>query len=94
MSVVKLAIDRSSPDRGGQLAILPGQTAVGITVDCKESHLYWSDIAGNNINRANYDGSQVEAVIRNGKRPKSRPIDTINLILYKNNEIYHLTILI
>ena len=53
-------------ERGGQLAILPGQTAVGISVDCADNYLYWSDIAGNTINRARYDGTEIEAVLREG----------------------------
>ncbi|OQV11910.1 Nidogen-1 [Hypsibius exemplaris] len=78
MSVVKLAIDRSSLDRGGQLAILPGQTAVGITVDCVDAYLYWSDIAGNTINRCRYDGSQVEAVLRNIQSAEGLAIDSVS----------------
>lgn len=64
MSIVKLSTDRNSMERGGQLAILPGQTAVGISVDCADNYLYWSDIAGNTINRARYDGTEIEAVLR------------------------------
>lgn len=45
---------------------LAGQTAVGISVDCVDNFLYWSDIAGNTINRARYDGTEIEAVLREG----------------------------
>ncbi|XP_055332728.1 nidogen-like [Paramacrobiotus metropolitanus] len=78
MSIMKLPVDRSSADRGGQVAILPGQTAVGIAVDCADSNIYWSDIAGHTINKARYDGTGTEAVLRNIMSAEGIAVDSIS----------------
>ena len=47
MSLMKIPTwKREGGEAGKQLLIKPGQTAIGVDVDCQEKFIYWSDVSG------------------------------------------------
>lgn len=42
------------------------QQSIGISIDCTQNRVYWSDIAGKKIESANYKGTDVEKFITEG----------------------------
>ncbi|CAB0008568.1 unnamed protein product [Nesidiocoris tenuis] len=60
-----------------------GTICKGITTDCVEGKVYWSDITGAQIKRAKYDGSEFEEFLdTTGESPEGLALDWINRQLY------------
>ncbi|VDP08501.1 unnamed protein product [Soboliphyme baturini] len=49
-------------DIGKQIVIAPYQIAVGIDYDCANGQIYWTDVSGHSVRKANLDGSGVSVV--------------------------------
>ena len=65
-------------EAGKQLLIKPGQTAIGVDVDCHERYIYWSDVSGKAILKADYDGGNMKAIITTGLgSPEGLAVDWI-----------------
>jgi nidogen (entactin) len=61
---------------------IPGQTAVGLSYDCHEQFIYWSDVSGNLISRIRYDGSNYSVVLQNVKSAEGLAVDWISRNIY------------
>ncbi|XP_048259530.1 nidogen-1-like [Haliotis rufescens] len=68
--------------RGQMLIYVPGQLAVGLDTDCSEGFLYWTDVAGGQIRRARYDGTDIQTVLTGLVSPEGVAIDYISRNLY------------
>ncbi|XP_067681271.1 nidogen-like [Haliotis asinina] len=68
--------------RGQMLIYVPGQLAVGLDTDCAEGLLYWTDVAGGQIRRAQYDGTDIQTVLTGLVSPEGIAIDYISRNLY------------
>lgn len=66
MSLMKIPTTPTKENPGKQLLIKPGMTAIGIDSDCHERFLYWSDVSGKSILRADYEGQNMESIITEG----------------------------
>ncbi|XP_014255919.1 nidogen-1 isoform X1 [Cimex lectularius] len=78
-SIIKLPLGSSSI--GYPIRIL-NQTAIGIATDCVEGKVYWSDVSGNKIYKANYDGSELEEFLTTVKSPEGLALDWIQRELF------------
>jgi sugar lactone lactonase YvrE len=65
-----------------RLVHIPGQTAVGVSYDCHEQFIYWSDVSGNAINRIRYDGSGYSVVVADVAAAEGVAVDWIGRNLY------------
>ena len=79
MSLMKIPTwKREGGEEGKQLLIKPGQTAIGLDVDCHERFIYWSDVSGKAILKADYDGGNMKAIITTGLgSPEGLAVDWI-----------------
>ena len=59
-----------------------GQTAVGLSYDCHEQYVYWSDVSSKRINRVRLDGSDFSVVLEDVKSPEGLAIDWISRNVY------------
>lgn len=74
-----------SKERGpndNRIVHIPGQTAVGISYDCHEQFIYWSDVSSNVINRIRYDGSNYSIVLQNVPSAEGLAVDWISRNIY------------
>lgn len=67
MSIVRMPLQALRGDLGRPIVMQPLQTAVGVDIDCTAGHIYWSDVSRKVIKRSNYNGSNVEVFIKDGK---------------------------
>lgn len=65
-----------------RIVYIPGQTAVGVSYDCHEKFIYWSDVSGNVINRIRLDGTNYSVVLSNVKSAEGIAVDPISRNLY------------
>lgn len=73
---------RADKDFANPVAIVVGVTATGIAVDQVNDKVYWSDILGEKIMRANLDGSAQEEVVTGVEMPAGLSMDLMNGWLY------------
>ena len=71
-----------TPPHKNRIVYIPGQTAVGVSYDCHEKFLYWSDVSGNVINRIRLDGSNYSVVLSNVRSAEGIAVDSISRNLY------------
>lgn len=74
-----------SEERGpndNRIVHIPGQTAVGVSYDCHEQFIYWSDVSSNVINRIRYDGSNYSIVLQNVPSAEGLAVDWISRNIY------------
>ena len=64
MSVMKLPRDGTP---GSKLFMKTRQTVVGVGYDCRDEHVYWTDISGRAIMRASLDGRDASVVVNTSK---------------------------
>jgi nidogen (entactin) len=65
-----------------RLVYRQGQTAVGISYDCNEKFVYWSDVSGNTLNRIRVDGSQMQQLLENVTSAEGLAVDWISKNIY------------
>lgn len=82
MYIMETPFVPSSSETGKQILFNPGQTAVGIDVDCYDHLFYWTDIEGKTINRAHLNGSNSEVISRGLNSPEGVAVDWIGRNLY------------
>lgn len=83
MSLMKIPTWKREGEEGKQLLIKPGQTAIGLDVDCHERFIYWSDVSGKSILKADYDGGNMKAIITTGLgSPEGLAVDWIARNIY------------
>ncbi|XP_070577200.1 nidogen-1-like [Ptychodera flava] len=76
-------------EKAGRILIKPPQTAVGVDYDCRDSHIYWTDIYGKAIYRAGEDGSDMETLINKGlNSPEGIAVDWISRNMYWTDSGY------
>ena len=71
----------SAPHKN-RIVYIPGQTAVGVSYDCHEKFIYWSDVSGNVINRIRLDGTNYSVVLANVKSAEGIAVDHISRNIY------------
>ena len=64
------------------LISIQGQTAVGVSYDCHEQFIYWSDVSSNLINKIRTDGSNYSVVLSNVKSAEGLAVDWISRNIY------------
>ena len=62
---MKMPLNAQKP--GSKIMFRSGQTIVGLGYDCRDEYMYWTDVSGRTINRANIDGSDVQVIVGRGK---------------------------
>ncbi|XP_077490332.1 nidogen-like isoform X1 [Amblyomma americanum] len=67
MSILQMPLNPTKSNPGKLLLMEQHQTVVGITADCFEERIYWTDAASGAVRRAYYNGSSPE-VFRTGLR--------------------------
>ena len=55
---------------------------MGISYDCHEQFIYWSDVSSNNINRIRYDGSNYSVVLQNVPSAEGLSVDWLSRNIY------------
>lgn len=53
---------------GRQIIIVPMQIAVGLSYDCVDDKVFWTDITGHAIRSANLDGTNVTKILGDGNQ--------------------------
>ncbi|KAI0241926.1 Nidogen-2 [Lamellibrachia satsuma] len=77
MSIMEVPFTPSSKQPGKQTILIPGQTAIGIDVDCFSRYFYWTDVSGKTISRAKLDGTDSEVLVHHLDSPEGVAIDWI-----------------
>ncbi|KAF6207786.1 hypothetical protein GE061_016234 [Apolygus lucorum] len=79
-AVMRIPFTQDSP--GFPINIEESQVAVGITTDCVEGKVYWSDLSRNTIRRAKYDGSEAEEFLKTSGQAEGLAMDWIQRQIY------------
>ncbi|GAB6025426.1 hypothetical protein CHUAL_011172 [Chamberlinius hualienensis] len=83
MTIVRLPLQAARGDHGKPVIMQPNQMVIGIDVDCGAGHVYWTDVAGRSIKKANYDGSNAGVFIDNDvESPEGLAVDWVSRNLY------------
>jgi nidogen (entactin) len=82
MYIMEVPFSPSTSNPGKQTLSIPGQTAIGINVDCFSRYFYWTDITGKTISRAKLDGTDSQVIIRNLGSPEGVAVDWLSKNLY------------
>lgn len=69
MATFKIPLEPSRANPGKLLHLKQQQMAIGLDIDCLQGKIYWSDINGKAIRRSNYNGTENENFITNGRYP-------------------------
>jgi len=81
-TIVQLPYKPTKENPGRVTMVVPGQTAIGIDVDCFSRYFYWTDVSGHTISRAKLDGSDSQVILRDLSSPEGVAIDWISGTLY------------
>ena len=68
-----------------RIVYIPGQTAIGLSYDCHEKYIYWSDVSSNTINWIREDGSNFSVILNNVKSAEGLAVDWISRNIYFND---------
>lgn len=80
MSIMHQPLDGS---RGNKVYMKTRQTAVGLSYDCREDKIYWTDVSGRAIMRASMDGREVDVVVNSSlSSPEGIAIDHLSRNIY------------
>lgn len=82
MYIVHVPFEPSDENPGSMTLYIPGQTAVGIDVDCFTQYFYWTDVSGKAISRAKLDGTDSNVIVRRLGSPEGVAVDWISKNLY------------
>jgi nidogen (entactin) len=82
MYIMETSFTAREGDNGKQTLYIPGQTAIGIDVDCQTSYFYWTDVSGKTISRAKLDGTDSDVIRRNLGSPEGVAIDWLSKNMY------------
>lgn len=82
MYIMHVPFTPTTANPGGQILYIPGQTAVGIDVDCMTHYFYWTDVSGKTISRARLDGTDSEVLVQNLGSPEGVAVDWISKNIY------------
>lgn len=82
MYIMEVPFSPSTTNPGKQTLYVPGQTAIGINVDCYSRYFYWTDVTGKTISRAKLDGTDSQVIVRNLGSPEGVAVDWISKNLY------------
>ena len=86
-SIHKLPFDKAEEDARNKtiytrIVYIPGQTAVGLSYDCREQYVYWSDISARQIKKVRLDGSDFSVVLDDVKSPEGLAVDWLSRNIY------------
>ncbi|XP_013386084.1 nidogen-1 isoform X2 [Lingula anatina] len=82
MSIMQVPFNPSQREPGKQVLLIPGQTAIGIDVDCYERSIYWTDVSNRVIRQARLDGSDQKIVIKDLGSPEGVAVDWVSRNMY------------
>nr|XP_018901687.1 PREDICTED: nidogen-2-like [Bemisia tabaci] len=83
MTTIRLPFNPSKNDTPRPIQLQTNQIAIGITVDCMEGRVYWSDISGRAIKSCKFNGKDVQDLnITDVISPEGLSVDWINRFLY------------
>lgn len=82
MTIVDMPFNPTPEDPGKPILMIPGQTAIGIDVDCYSRYFYWTDVAGKTISSAKLDGTDSDVIVQRLGSPEGVAVDWISKNLY------------
>jgi len=74
---MRIPFERTDSNPGTQVLMIPGQTAIGIDVDCYSRYFYWTDVMGKTVSRARLDGSDSQVLVRGLGSPEGVAVDWV-----------------
>lgn len=82
MNIMDMPIRPTNTNRGKPTIYIPGQTAIGVDVDCYAKFFYWTDVSGKTISKARFDGTDSEVVVSGLGSPEGVSVDWIARNMY------------
>ncbi|XP_071784784.1 uncharacterized protein [Asterias amurensis] len=87
MAIMKMPLNAQKP--GSKIMFRSGQTIVGLGYDCRDEYMYWTDVSGRTISRANIDGSDVQVIVGRGlSSPEGVAVDWLSRNIYWTDSGY------
>ncbi|XP_064621672.1 nidogen-1-like isoform X2 [Lineus longissimus] len=88
MSLMQAPLRTQGATTQGNLTLMvPGQTAIGIDVDCDKLYFYWTDVSGKTISKARLDGTDSENIVRGLGSPEGVAVDWLTGNIYWTDSI-------
>lgn len=87
MYIMSVPFNPTDSEPGTQTLYIPGQTAVGVDVDCLTRYFYWTDVSGRTISRSRLDGTDSEVILRDLGSPEGVAVDWISKNIYWTDSV-------
>lgn len=82
MTIIQMPFTPTDDNPGKPVLSIPGQTAIGIDVDCFARYFYWTDVAGHVISKAQLDGTDSQVILSGLGSPEGIAVDWITGNIY------------
>ncbi|CAF1294100.1 unnamed protein product, partial [Didymodactylos carnosus] len=86
-TILKVPLTGSGSSEENRLLYVPRMRAVGISLDCRQRFVYFTDTAGKNIQRMRYDGTDQKIILDGFGSPEGIAVDWVSRNMFITDSV-------